>query len=359
MLFVTSLLFINIFALVIALFIIVLDTVISNYGIVTITINDGKEFKAPGGKSLLKTLFENKYFIPSACGGKGTCGYCKVIVKEGGGSALPTETLILSPREIRQYYRLSCQLKVRNDLKIEIAPEYLAIKEYEGEIVYSELVTGDIRKIRITLIEPKEIQYKPGQYVQIKVDTPGGVEYRAYSMASHPDDKSTIELNVKLIPEGIGSSYLHSLRTGDHCRFSGPYGDFYLRTDSSRKIVCVVGGVGLAPIKSIISYWDTHAKERLVEFYYGSRTIKDLYDHTDFKEIARRNTRFAYYPALSDDRGGWKGETGFIHTVIDKYLKDGNNAEAYMCGPPIMIEAATEVLENKGVPAERIWYDKF
>lgn len=356
---VKSLIFINSFALFIGLLIMFLDRVISRYGTVTILLNGEKEFKAEGGKSLLRVLFENKYFIPSACGGKGTCGYCKLVVVSGGGEALPTESLILSARELRQGYRLSCQLKVRGDLEILVPPEYLEIKEYTGEIVSSEPVTSDIRKIRIALKDPATIGFRPGQYVQVRLDTAEGFDYRAYSIASDPDETGEIELNVKLIPEGLGSTYLHSLGPGDPVHFSGPYGDFFLRTDSTRKIVCCAGGVGLAPLKSIAQYWLSHAGDRRIEFYYGSRTKKDLYDHAVFEEMAERSPNFRYFPALSDEDPEWDGDRGFIHTVIEKHLEGGEDAEAYLCGPPIMIDAVTAVLRSKGVAPERILYDKF
>lgn len=357
--FIGAIVFINIYVIVISALIIFLNKVISKYEPCKIVINDDKEFVAQGGKSLLRLLFENKYFIPSACGGKGTCGYCKLKVLEGGGDALPTEGLILSSTEIRQGFRLACQLKVRNNLRVLIPPEYLEIKEYNGEVLSSELVTRDIKKIRIKILPPDEISFKPGQYVQIKFPTPEGIDYRAYSIASSPEDRHAIELNVKLIPEGLGSSYMHSLQPGDPVQFSGPYGEFYLQTESSRKIICVAGGVGLAPIKSIVLYWDAAMKNREIELYYGSRTLKDLYDHDIFRELAERHAGFHYYPALSDEDPEWKGDRGFIHTVMAKHLEQGGKAEAYLCGPPIMIDAVTETLQQKGVPQERILYDKF
>jgi Na+-transporting NADH:ubiquinone oxidoreductase subunit F len=354
-----ALIFMNGFALVIGLLIIFMDRVISNYGLCRITINDDKEFHAQGGKSLLRLLLENKYFIPSACGGKGTCGYCKVKVLEGGGPALPTEALILNSREQAQGFRLSCQLKVKNDLSIEIPPEYLEIQEYRGELSLAELVTSDIKRIRIKLVEPQTLTYKPGQYVQIRIDHDGETDFRAYSMASNPDKQGEIELNVKRIPDGLGSGYLHSLELGAPLDLSGPYGDFYLHTDSDERIVCVAGGVGLAPLKSIVMYWRDHQKHRRLELYYGARDLPDLYDHDIFTSFAETYENFHYYPALSDAGDDWNGHTGFIHMVMEECLETGNTGEAYLCGPPIMIEAVTEVLTNKGIAAERIWYDKF
>ncbi|RKX87934.1 MAG: oxidoreductase [Spirochaetes bacterium] len=354
-----ALIFSNSFALIIALLLIFMDRVINNYGPCTLTINNDKEVQARGGTTLLRNLFESKYFIPSACGGKGTCGYCKLIVTEGGGSILPTEELMLSSAEKKQGYRLTCQLKVKNNLKLHIPEEYLNIQEYEGKIVISDPVTSDIRRVGIALSTEDEITYKPGQYVQIKIPGSGESDYRAYSMSSCPDEKKQIEINVKLIPDGVGSGYIHSLSVGDELDFSGPYGDFYLREDSHRDIICVAGGVGLAPIKSILLHWQRHNLNRTLWLFYGARSTEDLYDHEIFAELDEREAGLKYFPALSEPDEDWTGKSGFIHSVMDKALPGDVNGEAYLCGPPIMIDAVTEVLVSKGVSDERIWYDKF
>jgi Na+-transporting NADH:ubiquinone oxidoreductase subunit F len=359
MIVVWTLIFSNAFALTIAALIIFVDRVINRYGPCKIVINGDKEFTGEGGKTLLRMLFENKYFIPSACGGKGTCGYCKLKVVEGGGGILPTESLILTEREQMENYRLACQLKVKEDLRIEIPPEYLEIQEYVGKVENNELVTSDITRMNIRLVDPTTMDYKPGQYIQIKIPADGATEFRAYSMASNPDEKGRVEINVKQIPEGLGSTYIHDLEAGEQIDFSGPYGDFYLHTDSGREIVCVAGGVGLAPIKSIVMYWEAHGLKRTLWLFYGARTIDDLYDHEYFRDLDERFDRFIYRPALSEPGEEWTGETGFIHTVIEKELPPEPSKEAYLCGPPIMIDAVTEVLVAKKIPEERIWYDKF
>ena len=353
-----SLIFMNVFAISVSLLIIIADKVMSNYGSCKIVINDDKEFTAEGGQTLLRILFENKYFIPSACGGKGTCGYCRLKVTEGGGPALPTETLILSPQDVSSGIRMACQLKVKNDLRIEIPPEYLEIQEYEGEISVSESVTSDINRIRIKLHDPVTIKYKPGQYVQIKIVSDGGVDFRAYSMASNPNMTDEIELNVKRIPDGLGSNYIHSLKVGDPIEFSGPYGDFYLQ-NTHRKIVCVAGGVGLAPLKSIVQFWKDNERHRQIELYYGARTSRDLYDHEYFTALAEENEHFIYHPAISDPEEGWEGDTGFIHQVLQKRMTEGETSEAYLCGPPVMIDAVMEVLNEGRISDDRIWFDQF
>lgn len=355
---ISSLIFMNIFALTVSLLIVVSDRVISNYGTYKITINDDKELEAAGGQSLLRILYENKYFIPSACGGNGTCGYCKLKVTEGGGPPLLTEKLILTPQEELMGMRMACQLKVRNDLKIEIPAEYSEIQEYIGDISFSRKVTSDIRKIRIKLNDPDKISYKPGQYIQIRIDTSGGTDFRAYSIASDPNETGEIELNVKQIPDGLGSTYIHSLKVGDTVDFLGPCGNFYLR-ETHRKIICVAGGVGLAPLKSIVQYWKSNNINRKIELYYGTRTIKDLYDHDYFVKLAEEYRNFTYHPALSDSEEEWTGETGFIHQVLEKNMTEGESSEAYLCGPPIMIDAVTAVLNKGNVSDNRILYDKF
>lgn len=348
----------NIFALAVSLLIIIADKLLSNYGSCRITINDDKELEAMGGQTLLRILFENKYFIPSACGGKGTCGYCKLKVTDGGGPALPTEKLILTPQEVLMGMRMACQLKVKNDLKIEIPAEYLEIQEYIGEISLSEKVTSDIKKIRIKLNDPDNISYKPGQYVQIKIDTPGDTDFRAYSMASDPNEIGEIEINVKLIPDGLGSTFIHSLNVGDRIDFSGPYGDFYLQ-NTHRKIICVAGGVGLAPLKSIVQCWKTNERHRKIELYYGAGSTGDLYDHDYFIKLAEEHVNFVYHPALTDPEEGWTGETGFVHQVLERNMTEGESSEAYLCGPQIMIDAVMEVLNNGNISDDRILYDKF
>ncbi len=337
----------NSFALVICGLIIFMDRVVSNYGTCCIKINDDKECQGQGGKSLLRLLLENKYFIPSACGGKGTCGYCKVKVHEGGGPAIPTEALILSSDEIRSHYRLACQCRVKNDLSIEIPPEYLEIREYAGRITMADPITSDIKRIRIMLPEEEPMSYKPGQYIQVKIDHAGGTDFRAYSMASDPDQGQEIEINVKRIPDGLGSGYLHERSVGDEVAISGPYGDFFLHTDTNRTIVCVAGGVGLA---------QTH---RRIELYYGARTQADLYDHEEFIKLDAEFENFHYYPALSEPDENWTARTGFIHTIINQERSAEDQAEAYLCGPPIMIDAVMDTLNSKNIPEERIWYDKF
>lgn len=355
---INALLFIGLFSIAISVIIIFLDRVISNYGDLNVNINDERDLDVTGGKPLSKELIHKRILIPSACGGKGTCGFCKLRVTEGGGTVLPLEKVKLTRGEISSGFRLSCQIKVRDDMKIYIPDEYFNIKEYRAEVISSDFVTSDIKKIDLKLLDPETITFKAGQYVQVHFGIGKDSEIRAYSISSSPEIIDKIELNIKKIPDGAGSSYLHDLKIGDKIKISGPYGDFYLK-ESNARIVCVSGGVGLAPLKSIAAYWEKECPHRILDFYYGARTIEDLYDHEVFLKYAEKNENFNYYPALSDADDDWSGERGFIHNIINETLGGDDEKEGYLCGPPIMIDAAISILLDKGVRIEKIWYDKF
>lgn len=354
----SALIFIIVYSLIISVIIILLNRYISNYGEKNININDEKSLKVVGGKPLSKSLTHKKILIPSACGGKGTCGYCKLRVTEGGGYVLPLEKAKLTRREIKQGYRLSCQVKVVEDMKIYIPDEYFNIKSYTAQVIKEKLVTSDIKKISLKLLDPETINFKPGQYIQVHFGVGKNSEIRAYSISSPPDIINEIELNIKKIPYGVGSSYLHGLKVGDKIDISGPYGEFYLK-ESNARIICVSGGVGLAPLKSIAAYWEKMCSHRVIDFYYGARTEADLYDHEIFREYEKKYENFNYYPALSEADDSWIGDRGFIHNVINKHLSGSDEKEGYLCGPPIMIDASIKVLLDKGVHIEKIWYDEF
>ncbi len=332
------------------------------YGQARIVINREKTIEVQGGNSLLMSLVMNKVFIPSACGGKGTCGYCRVKVHEGGGSVLATEQMVLTPQEVREHKRLACQVRVRRDLVVEVPEEYLAIKEYQVELAKVEVMTDLIKKLTFRLLDPRQISFKPGQYIQACLEKPDEEPiYRGYSMANSPLRPDVIELNVRLVEGGLMSPYLHSLKVGDRLKMSGPYGDFYLQETTNRSVVCIAGGVGLAPMKSIIRYMIEKRIQRKVYLFYGARTLPLLYDHQEFVELADTNPNFVYVPALSDENIGddWKGRRGFITTVFAQVFPEGEPAEAYLCGPPVMIDALLPLLKQKGIQSRDIYYDKF
>lgn len=341
---------------------------ITNYGEVEIDINNGKKtFTIQGGGSLLETLTAQKIFIPSACGGRGTCAYCKVRVLEGAGPLLPTEEPYMDAQERAEGVRLSCQVKVRSALKIQIPEELFAIKEYacvcENIIDY----TYDMKQFNLKLSHPPTIKYTPGQYIQLLAPIYEGSSeevYRAYSISSDPADTSTIELIVRRVPDGICTTYLFDyLKEGDHVRINGPYGRFYLR-DTDAPLIFIAGGSGIAPIKCILHHMKNTNNTRTAIFFFGVRTTRDLFLIDEIKKFEKELAHFTFVPAVSQPEEGsnWQGTTGRITTVADDYLKkqpDAKQYEGYLCGSPGMIDSSIKILTACGIPEEKIYYDKF
>ena len=341
------------------------DSYLADYGEKRILINEEKDLLVKGGSPLLFTLMEQGIFIPSACGGKGTCSYCKVQVHEGGGPVLPTETPYLSPEELKADVRLSCQVKVKNDLKIEIPEELFLVKEYRVRVERMEDLTPKIKALHLQVIEPPEgITFKAGQYVQLEVPKykrTSGPEYRAYSISSDADRHDRLELVITRVPEGAVTTYVHEyLKEGEELRATGPYGSFYLR-DSDRDILLIATGSGMAPIKSILHQLANHGIRRKATFFFGARTQGDLYYVDQFLEWEKTLPQFRFFPTLSRPapEEPWEGEKGRVTDLIRKYLPDKPNVDAYICGAPPMVESCVELLTKKGVPEDRIYFDKF
>lgn len=333
-----------------------------NYGECTIDINAGERaVVTQGGQTLLNGLMEDKIFIPSACGGRGSCGYCKVTVLDGGGPVLPTETPYLTRSEIRTNVRLACQVKIRQDLQVRIPEDLLNVQMFSGTVSSTVVMTPDIKEIRMALIEPTAISQRPGQYVQMQAPSPEGPVFRAYSISSPSYLTNEVELVVRLVPGGIGSTYLHNLEVGDPVIFTGPYGDFHLNEDPDVEIVCVGGGCGMAPMKNIIHTIYNRWPERKCSLFFGCRTSDDVFYLDEFKALAAEHPNLKVIYALSDpdESDGWDGETGFIHLALDKHLEPNMPRQAFLCGPPPMIDAVTLVLLEKGLAEEEIFYDKF
>ena len=341
----------------------VAEKYLADYGDCVITINEGASvLEQKGGSSLLSALIDNKVFIPSACGGKGSCGFCKVEVLTGGGPILPTETPFISRKEIKSGVRLACQVKVKQNLEIAIPESLLSVKEYDATVGLERYLTHDIKEVAFDLIEPSEIEQQPGQYIQIRAPGPDGPVFRAYSISSPAYEKNKVQLMVRLIPGGIASTYIHGLKVGDRVMFTGPYGEFKLSEDETTDIVCVGGGAGMAPISSIIHYVYSKWANRTVYLFFGCRTTKDVFYLDEFKKLRKTYPNLKIIYALSDPIGEdeeWDGETGFIHLAVDKLLESGKKRQAFLCGPPPMIEAVTDVLSEKGLKPEDIFYDKF
>lgn len=336
---------------------------LANYGVCKIDINAGHRiFEISGGQSLLASLIEQQIFIPSACGGHGTCGYCKVTVLSGGGPVLPTETTFLTRAEQRANVRLACQVKVKLDMQVKIPDEMLNVKLFSAMVQSTRSVTHDIKEISLSLREPAEINHHPGQYVQIQVPTPDGPVFRAYSISSPTYEKNRVELNVRLVPGGAGSTYLHNLTVSDQVSFTGPYGEFVLNEDPAVEIVCVGGGCGMAPMKNIIYSLYDKWPDRACWLFFGCRSTRDIFYLDEFKSLAAQHQKFKVVYALSDPlkpEEPWDGERGFIHLAVDKYLEAEVKRQAFLCGPPPMIEAVTQVLGEKGIASGDIFYDKF
>ncbi len=338
------------------------DRTVGNYGQVQMTINNDKQFTVDGGSTLLSTLIGEKVFIPSACGGKGSCGYCKVKVLDGGGPVIATEKPWLTEEELNDHVRLSCQLKVKNDISIEIPEELFNVKEYETNVEKVTPLTKTIKLLRFNLGE-ETINFKAGQYVQLKAPAYEGNDeevYRAYSVASSINDPHAIELLIGYTG-GIATTYVHQhLKEGDLAHINGPYGDFYYQEDDGGPIILAGAGTGMAPILSILQYMKDQDIQRKAIFFFGARSMDDLFLTEKLREYEKELADFTYVPTLSrEESPDWTGDKGRVPVAIDKYIEDGSAYSAYLCGSPAMIDSIVEKLVEKGVPEEKIYFDKF
>ncbi|KXS41325.1 MULTISPECIES: NADH:ubiquinone reductase (Na(+)-transporting) subunit F [unclassified Candidatus Frackibacter] len=330
-----------------------------------ITVNDEEYIPVAGSGNLLNILSDNEIHIPAACGGKAACGHCKVEVKEGGGEMLPTEEAFISPEEEERGVRLACQVKVSEDMKIEVAQELLDVQEYTAEVEVLKDVTPTVKHVRLKMIEPTEIEFKAGQYAQLLI--PGFEVFRAYSIASPPSmarDENALQFTIKLVPGGLCTSWIHfALEEGDTVKFTGPYGHFYLDEESDREIILIGGGAGMAPMRGILERLDELGMPRPTRYYFGARNSDELYYEDRFAELEEKYDNFEYIPALSDptpdDKENWDGPFGFVTDVLDEREGSLENAESYLCGPPVMLDAAERILVDHGMPAEKVMFDKF
>ena len=364
----TAPLIIGLITAVLAACISIVDRIVNNYGDVKIDINNGKkELTVKGGAPLLHLLSGEKIFLPSACGGRGSCGACKCRVTSDIGPHLPTETPYLDKTEIEQNVRLSCQIKVKKDISIEIPEALFNVKDFSAKVEKITDVTHDIKEVLMD-IGDEDISFEAGMYVQLVIPPYGkikGTTQRAYSMSSRPSDKHHIELLIRLVPGGIATTYVHEqLKEGDDIRVIGPFGDFH-RSETEAAMICVAGGSGMAPFKSIL--YDMYEKgdtDRDVWYFFGARTEKDMYYLDELYDLDSKWERFHFIPALSEPQEGssWKGETGIITDVLDIYLKrkvGKVEKEGYLCGSPGMIDACNNVMTQNNIPLEKIYYDKF
>ncbi len=341
------------------------ERILVNYGTCKIDINSGgKQFEAEGGRDLLATLRAEGIYLASACGGRGTCGYCKVKITGGGSPLSPTEIPLLTEQEIRDGVRISCQCKVRNDLAIEIPEELLSVKEFRGTVERIRDLTRDIKELRIKLIEPETIEFTPGKYVQLETpaygDNPEPV-FRAYSISSPPSDNRHIELIIRLVPNGICTTWVFTrLNEGDEVKFTGPFGDFRL-SETGREMVWIAGGSGMAPFWSMIRHMKEKGISRKCNYFFGAVKEQDMFFIDELRQLESELDWFTFTPALSGNDVGdsWKGERGLITDVVGRHIGDGSEKEGYLCGSPGMIDASIKVLNEHGITEDKIFYDKF
>jgi len=358
-----------------ALVISIMDRFLNDYGTVVVDINGGKKkLEVKGGFPLLGSLAAENIFVPSACGGRGSCGACKVKVLSDVGPHLPTETPYLTPAELAANVRLSCQIKLKKNISIEL-PEYLFnIKKFRTTVESIRDLTYDIKELYLRLddkdIAAGGIAFEPGQYAQLVVPPYGEVKegvQRAYSMSSQPSDSSHIELLVRLVPGGIATSWVHTrVKVGDIVEAIGPFGEFHIH-DTEAVMVCVAGGSGMAPFKSMLNYIaETDAfPQKEIWYFFGARSKRDMFYLDEMKELERKIPRFHFVPALSEPKpeDAWDGPVGLITNVLDSYIKEklpkGRMMEGYLCGSPGMIDACNKVMTNNGMTLDNIYYDKF
>ena len=387
-------------------------------GDVNININNETDISVPAGSSLLSTLATKDVFLPSACGGKGSCGQCKVQVVSGGGEILPTEAVHFSRKQVKEGWRLGCQVKVKEDMAIKVPTSVLSVKEWDCEVISNRNVATFIKEFIVALPPGEHMDFMPGSYAQIKIPAYSmdydkdidkaliGEEYlpawekfglfglkcrneettvRAYSMANYPDEGDLIMLTVRIAtppfkpkPEvgfqdvmpGIASSYIFTLKPGDKVRMSGPYGDFHPIVDSKAEMMWIGGGAGMAPLRAQIMYMTKtlHCTDRVMNYFYGARALNEVFYLDDFLQLEKEFPNFKFHLALdrpdpAADAAGIKYTPGFVHQVIyDTYLKDHpdpEDIEYYMCGPGPMSNAVNKMLDSLGVDPSSIHYDNF
>jgi Na+-transporting NADH:ubiquinone oxidoreductase subunit F len=358
-------------AALLALVIALTDRVVNDYGEVEIDINNGKKkLKVQGGSPLLGTLASQGIFVPSACGGRGSCGACKTRVLSDVGPHLPTETPYLSQEEISRNVRLACQIKLKKNIKIEIPDELFYVKKFEAQVERIRDLTYDIKEVRALLKSPAAIEYVPGQYAQLQVppydDIPESVQ-RAYSMSSRPGEPDHVEFIIRLVPGGIATTWVHKhLAEGMDIQLVGPFGEFRVH-DTPAAMICVAGGSGLAPFWSM--FRDMKEKntfpDKDIWFFFGAKTTKDMFYLDEMRQLEKGMPRFHFVPALSapTTEENWTGETGLITDVLDRYIKERvapeKPKEGYLCGSPGMINACIAVMTKNGISQSDIFYDKF
>lgn len=376
-------------------------------GDVKLTLNDEEMIVSPGN-NVMATLSANGVYLPSACGGGGTCGQCTCQILEGGGSILPTETGFFTRKEQQNNWRLGCQVKIREDMVVQVPEEVMGVEKWECEVVSNDNVASFIKEFVVKLPEGESMDFRPGEYIQIDVpefdisfkDIKVNEEFkdewdkfkmwglklknteetiRAYSMANHPGEGNIIMLNIRIatppwdrkknqwmnVPPGICSSYVFTRKPGDKVMMSGPYGDFHIK-DTDNEMIYIGGGAGMAPLRShIFHLFHTLKTDRKVSYWYGARSRREVFYEEEFREIEKKFPNFTFNLALSEPlpEDNWDGYTGFIHQVLyDEYLSkldEPEEIEYYLCGPPLMNDAVLKLMYDLGIPDENVAFDDF
>ncbi|MBE4974496.1 MULTISPECIES: NADH:ubiquinone reductase (Na(+)-transporting) subunit F [Serratia] len=376
-----------------------------NTGDIAVEINGDldKSFHAPAGDKLLNVLSSQGIFVSSACGGGGSCGQCRVVIKEGGGDILPTELSHINKREAKEGCRLACQVNVKQNLKIELPEEIFGVKKWECEVISNDNKATFIKELKLKIPDGEDVPFRAGGFIQIEApahdisyadfdvpqeyrgdwdkfnlfryrSTVNDTTVRAYSMANYPEEKGIIMLNVRIatpppnnpdVPPGIMSSYIWSLKPGDKVTISGPFGEFFAK-DTDAEMIFIGGGAGMAPMRShIFDQLKRLNSKRKITFWYGARSLREMFYEEDFNQLQAENENFTWHVALSDPQpeDNWTGYTGFIHNVLlENYLKNHpapEDCEFYMCGPPMMNAAVIKMLKDLGVEDENIMLDDF
>lgn len=392
---------------------------LSPSGKVTITINGDKQLNVDQGSSIMATLNENGIYLPSACGGKASCGQCKLQVLSGGGEILDSERPHFTRKQIKENWRLGCQCKVKGDMSVKVPESVMGVKEWECTVLSNKNVSSFIKEFKVALPPGEHMDFVPGSYAQIKIPSYDCIDYdkdfdkndigedyiaawknfnifslkarnpeptiRAYSMANYPAEGDIITLTVRIattpfkprpevgfqdVPTGIGSSYIFSLKPGDKVMMSGPYGDFHPNFESKREMIWIGGGAGMAPLRAQIMHMTKtlHCTDREMHFFYGARSLTEAFFLEDFWELEKEFPNFHMHLSLDRqdpkaDELGVKYYTGFaVNCIRDTYLKDHDapeDCEYYLCGPPMLIKTVTDYLDSLGVEPESIMYDNF
>ncbi|MFT7223304.1 MAG: Na+-transporting NADH:ubiquinone oxidoreductase subunit F [Cellvibrionaceae bacterium] len=392
-------------AIVLALVVVILSAraKLVNTGDVTILVNHEKKITVPAGGKLLNTLADSGLFLPSACGGGGSCAQCKCIIESGGGGILPTEEAHFTKREIHEGWRLSCQVAVKENMEVEVEDDVFGVKQWECTVESNPNVATFIKELTLKLPEGESVDFRAGGYVQLE-SPPYHVKFkdfkieeeyrgdwerfgffnleskvnetviRAYSMANYPEERGIVKFNIRIatpppgskdISPGEMSSYVFSLKAGDKITVYGPFGEFFAK-DTDAEMIFVGGGAGMAPMRShIFDQLKRIKSDRKISFWYGARSMRELFYQDEYDKLAEENNNFKWHVALSDPQpeDNWEGLTGFIHNVLlQEYLKEHpapEDCEFYMCGPPMMNAAVINMLKELGVEDENIMLDDF